>query len=144
MATRYLHPDAIKRCPACGIDKKHSEYGLQRHKNDDWRIRAYCKSCDNVRKILRARLVKKRLVRLMGGMCKRCGADHYHYTAYDFHHTDPNEKDFIIGGRFHITPTLLAELAKCTLVCAPCHRILHRRGLTNVDVSIVKYFLGRT
>ena len=61
-----------------------------------------------------------------GLSCKRCGFDHP--KALDFHHRDPNTKVFRIaqataGWRTH--DALLAEIAKCDVLCANCHRVLH-------------------
>ena len=56
--------------------------------------------------------------------CERCGiAD---FRVLEFHHTDPAEKEFDVSqaaisgwGK----ETLLAEIAKCCVLCANCHRI---------------------
>lgn len=49
--------------------------------------------------------------------------------AMEFDHPDPKVKSFTIskwaGGG--ITPSLLAEIAKCDLICACCHRIRTQR-----------------
>jgi hypothetical protein len=44
----------------------------------------------------------------------------------DFHHVDPTEKAFNIGNswRSHGILAIQAEIAKCVLVCANCHRRL--------------------
>lgn len=54
--------------------------------------------------------------------CTDCGVS-YPYYVMQFDHLDPAEKLFNIG---HIGPTtgrkrLLAEIAKCDVVCANCH-----------------------
>lgn len=46
----------------------------------------------------------------------------------DFHHLNPNEKDFNISDRNLPTsdwPRIKNELDKCILVCANCHREIH-------------------
>lgn len=48
----------------------------------------------------------------------------------DFHHLDPNKKDFepasISKGSWN---KLMEELSKCIPLCANCHRRRHRKGL---------------
>jgi hypothetical protein len=70
----------------------------------------------------RARILE--LKQSLGG-CTRCGfAD---ARALDFHHRDPATKIFTIGkkGHTYAWETLLAEVAKCDLLCSNCHRIEH-------------------
>lgn len=59
-----------------------------------------------------------------GGKCVRCGRSDGPYDAYDFHHI--RDKEFAIG-RAHCVSTkrLRAELDKCILLCAFCHRVEH-------------------
>jgi hypothetical protein len=61
-----------------------------------------------------------------GLSCMSCGFSHP--AALDFHHRDPEQKEFDIStspqrgmGRERI----LKEIAKCDILCANCHRILH-------------------
>ena len=47
-------------------------------------------------------------------------------VALDFHHRDPNEKDFTVSAEIHKTINqLLEEVAKCEVICANCHRKIH-------------------
>lgn len=44
----------------------------------------------------------------------------------DFHHIDPNKKDFTIGKyRNKGKDVLLNEIKKCVSVCSNCHRKIH-------------------
>lgn len=67
---------------------------------------------------------KAELVEEMGGKCKRCGYAENN-VALDFDHIDPTRERFGIGPRlaFCSMSVLLAEIAKCQLLCANCHRI---------------------
>lgn len=57
--------------------------------------------------------------------CIRCGYDRC-VTNIDFHHTDPNEKDFTIASRVSVKrETLIAEINKCIILCKICHGELH-------------------
>ena len=99
-----------------------------------------------------------------GGSCKRCGYDRC-LEALDFHHLDPTKKDFSISSKGYTRSwkKVQAELDKCIMVCANCHREIHaelaalRRnskmnsGLSqgnlrsfdygNPELSLKKYFL---
>ena len=70
--------------------------------------------------------IKKFLVEYKGGKCEKCG---YHkcIQALEFHHRNPEEKKFALS---KISPSislteLAAEVDKCILLCANCHRELH-------------------
>lgn len=67
---------------------------------------------------------KIKLVEYKGGECERCGYKKC-IDALDFHHRDPNEKDFTIGGKSWSFDRLKNEADKCILVCANCHREIH-------------------
>jgi hypothetical protein len=58
--------------------------------------------------------------------CERCGLNHA--AALDFHHRDPIEKDIdvtkAIRNRWSLE-RMKAEIAKCSVLCASCHRIVH-------------------
>jgi hypothetical protein len=69
---------------------------------------------------------KLREIKLDRG-CDRCGYGD-HPAALDFHHRDPAEKEFQIGGNQNLAWTrVLAEIAKCDVICANCHRIEHSK-----------------
>ena len=61
----------------------------------------------------------------MGGKCNKCGGV-FHSSAFDFHHVNPEEKDVDPGALVRRSKeALYAELSKCILLCANCHRIHH-------------------
>jgi hypothetical protein len=61
-----------------------------------------------------------------GKFCMRCGiAD---YRVLDFHHRDPSEKEIDLSKAVANNwgeQRILQEIAKCDVLCANCHRILH-------------------
>jgi hypothetical protein len=70
---------------------------------------------------------KARLVEGMGGKCVICGYSKCK-AALDFHHIDPNEKEFALGaarGSILNWEKLVEEVKKCALLCANCHREIH-------------------
>ena len=57
--------------------------------------------------------------------CTKCG--YAHPAALDFHHTDPTTKEgnvhrYAASGQYK---RAFAEVEKCIVLCANCHRILH-------------------
>lgn len=71
----------------------------------------------------RRRELKRRSIEYKGGECICCGYDE-HPGVLDFHHVDPNTKEFGISGKgmTRSWEKIKAELDKCVLVCANCHR----------------------
>ncbi len=57
--------------------------------------------------------------------CLNCGFSHP--AALDFHHKDPQKKDFNLGaiGCTVSKKRILDEIEKCVILCANCHRIYH-------------------
>ena len=58
--------------------------------------------------------------------CAICGVV-FPPVCLDYHHLDASNKDFSIGGngRDMAVDRIYKEIAKCILVCANCHRLLH-------------------
>ncbi len=70
--------------------------------------------------------VKARCVLYLGHSCKDCGYIAQHLDVYDFHHRDPNSKEFNIAHALSVPwSEVVAELDKCDLLCANCHRVRH-------------------
>lgn len=68
---------------------------------------------------------KEEAVKYKGGVCEHCKLV-VHTAAFDFHHTDPAEKDVDPGILLRGSKEkLYKELDKCILLCANCHRIFH-------------------
>ena len=90
-------------------------------------------SYENV-KNFRQRL-KTRLLYVAGDKCAICGYDKCQ-SALEFHHLDPNEKEFGLGNNTNIaTEKALEEIKKCILICANCHREVHAGFIDNDQLS---------
>ena len=112
---RMKRPTVIKECPRHGMTE-HVFLG-----DNKWK----CKECihDNIRDIRHR--YKLRLVEYKGGKCEICGYDKC-VDALEFHHLNPNEKDFSLTcGDTRSFEKLKSESDKCILVCANCHREIH-------------------
>jgi len=73
---------------------------------------------------------KRRLIEYKGGSCELCG--YYKCDrALEFHHLNPEEKDFSISGKSLSFDKLKDEVDKCMLVCSNCHCEIHD-GLINL------------
>lgn len=81
----------------------------------------------NVKSVVKRRQkIKEMSVEYKGGSCQKCGYNKS-LSALEFHHLDPNEKDFSLskGGHCSSWEKVKKELDKCILVCANCHREIH-------------------
>jgi transposase len=80
-----------------------------------------CRRCRAETVVRRRRKVKQILVAESGGRCHLCGYDR-HVAALEFHHLDPNEKEFGLARRgAHSIDKLREEIGKCVLLCSNCH-----------------------
>ena len=83
-----------------------------------------CKKCRVESVTKRRRLLKEKLVHSAGGKCSLCGYNKF-IGALEFHHKDPNEKDFGLAKANLSYEKAFKEIQKCILVCANCHREMH-------------------
>ena len=98
-------------------------------------VRKYCYDCaphedencthaDAV--TIKRRAIKNLLILYAGGKCKRCGYNNC-IRALEFHHLDPEEKDFGISKNLTKDMTKLKkEIDKCILLCSNCHAEVHQ------------------
>lgn len=78
--------------------------------------------------------VKRLKIRLMEELtdckCSVCGLgyDGKNGAVFQFHHTDPDEKEFQIGRALinKAWEAVVEEASKCVLVCSNCHHVIHR------------------
>ena len=75
--------------------------------------------------IKRRRLMRLKAIEHAGGKCIRCGYNKYP-EVLEFHHRDPSQKDFNVSSKGHSRSweRVKAEIEKCDLLCANCHREL--------------------
>lgn len=73
----------------------------------------------------RNRQRKRDAVEAFGNKCHDCG-NSYPDCCFDFHHLDSNSKDMNPSAVLRLSKERRdAELEKCVLLCANCHRIRH-------------------
>lgn len=75
----------------------------------------------------------------MGGKCSICLYDTC-TQALEFHHLDPNEKDFTISyiWKSNSWNKIVNELRKCIMVCGCCHREIHA-GITQIPTDVTRF-----
>lgn len=118
-----------KICRVCNQEKPVDEYWSVKHKRDgDKYPRNICKICaTDVQRKFRIES-KIKAIDYKGNICADCGVTYPQlpYAAWDFHHVNPNEKEFqwrtLKDKKWE---TIAKELDKCLLLCANCHRIRH-------------------
>jgi hypothetical protein len=130
----------MKRCPQCGEVKPATEFYARRPSSDATYLRAYCKSC--IRSYRRDHYRKNKAIYIKHAKCRNakirdlirsakdkpcadCGRT-FPYYVMEFDHRDGEVKCFniadVMGPRRTGMQRMLAEMAKCDVVCANCHR----------------------
>lgn len=103
-------------CHTCGELDPSKFYG---------KMKSMCSKCHAKDISQRLRNARKAAVEYKGGKCELCGYDRY-IGALEFHHRDPTQKD-PTNLRAYKLERLFAEVDKCMLLCAVCHREEHHR-----------------
>lgn len=87
-----------------------------------------CLKCQTDATQKRRDKLKEKAVEYKGGKCEKCGYNKY-AGALEFHHLNPNEKDFGIGSKGYTRSwkSVKTELDKCIILCANCHREIHAK-----------------
>ena len=85
-----------------------------------------CRACRGEAVQKRRRKLKAMALEYKGGRCEMCGYSRCS-EALEFHHEDPEAKEFALGhrGLTRSWEKIKQELDKCQLLCANCHREVH-------------------
>lgn len=117
-----------KVCLTCEEDKPLSEFhtnGWNGGNRDGKRkYHAHCKTCMAAQVIA---IHVSRIEEAVGSeiKCSQCGYDK-HYSAIDFHHTDPALKETQVSTLSGCSyARIKEEVDKCVMLCANCHRLVH-------------------
>ena len=123
-------------CSYCQQNKPTSEFG----KYDNERYNSYCIPCTKLYRNTNRSIIKGKLITYLGGKCFLCDYNKCQ-GALDFHHLNPNEKDFNLSKFAQKSLTdIKNELNKCILICSNCHRELHakQRTISNEQLEKLK------
>lgn len=88
----------------------------------EWRAKQGSEYLAGIRE---SRRKKKEWLDALKVKCARCPETHV--SCLEFHHRNPAEKDFLLSvgvAKFSLEK-LQAEVEKCDVICANCHRKLH-------------------
>lgn len=106
-------------CKKCG-EKDQSKFYKYKKRH------YFCKKCFNTYCKQRWIYGKIKAVNYLGGKCSKCGIHGIHPALFDFHHKNPEEKEFSISQiRTYSWDRIKKELKKCELLCCFCHRLHH-------------------
>lgn len=114
----------LKKCKKCGLTKKTGEFPTSRVNGKTY-VRGECKICTNKRhsdwRSKKVDLMRSHKLKHPCLICKERDP-----ACLDFHHLRHEDKDFSIGASAGKSEELLtAEIAKCVVLCANCHRKYH-------------------
>lgn len=120
-----VHGSPPKLCPTCRVDNGWCSDAKHVLPLTEMSCRSRCRECTTL--LSKRQQVEKRewlkAIKLKSG-CVDCGFN-LHHEALDFDHMPEFEKSFNLG--LGVTsrgwPALHAEVAKCEVRCANCHRI---------------------
>lgn len=133
----------MKKCPKCQKELPNENFSNNKSKKD--KLSTYCKSCtvyyrknSYLKKrehyLNKTKEYKKEIVKNIQDLksdlsCSKCGENHP--AVLDFHHRDPQEKEFSISYavRSLSKEKLQKEIEKCDVLCSNCHRKLHYNTL---------------
>ena len=110
-----------KECPKC-----HKKFYTKKQA----KTRRYCYDCvpelEHRTGAALRQIIKNWALEYKGKKCQQCGYDKCS-EALEFHHLNPQEKDFNLSDRDVKLDwdMLKIELDKCILVCSNCHREIH-------------------
>lgn len=130
----------MRICEDCGIEANVTNFANAGKVNGIQYYRYKCIQCYSKFKQVRKNSLRNKFVEFKKTLkCEDCGTNDH--RVLEFHHKDPSQKDREVS--IMITwgwKKLMDEVAKCSVLCANCHRVLHyeereqkRRGLAQPD-----------
>lgn len=126
----------MRKCTICGRELPEEMFDENRHQCKDCR-KAYRKRMRILHpEVHRAQVIRRQnrqtdWLYSLKQKCIICGESEP--VCIDFHHINPEEKEFTIGKhRSKGRAWLLEEIQKCVCLCANCHRKIHA-GLINLN-----------
>lgn len=112
----------MKKCSVCKIEFSITNFY---HKGKSGRLMDRCRGCFNTYCVERWKRIKIETIIHFGNKCGDCQTT-FHPNVYEFHHLDSTQKEYSWGKLRLFSPKKrMAELDKCVMLCANCHRIRH-------------------
>lgn len=115
----------MRCCHECGEEKPLTDFATAGVVKGVKYYRYKCIPCYAQFKYIRKRENRAKLVELRKTLeCKACGNNDH--RVLEFHHRDPSQKERAVTEMMHSSwKRIMEEVAKCDVLCANCHRILH-------------------
>lgn len=117
----------MKNCRYCGKSYPETDFGVAKTTDTKIYRRQKCRYCyRKTKNILRAKRIDVVDAIKKEQGCVRCKITDP--RVLEFHHLDTSKKEFNIADYYysHFSfEKLEEEIAKCVIICANCHRILH-------------------
>jgi len=114
----------MKICTTCSLTKLPEQFANDKRRPTG--KNPQCRKCQSAAKKKKRANNKANAVEYLGGKCKRCRIESKCLDIYDFHHRNPEEKEFSLN---YLVNTdwnkIVTELDKCDLLCSNCHKITH-------------------
>jgi hypothetical protein len=145
----------MKYCPQCKKNKELNDFSNNK-RNQDGKQRT-CKVCmaehqskhynknkekyfEREKEYIKTKQNRINILKSECG-CKKCGDKRYY--VLNFHHINPNEKEFNIGDYLKRVSweTVENEIKKCIVLCSNCHNEFHYLERIN-NITIEKYLEG--
>lgn len=117
----------MKQCRYCGKSYSESDFGVAKTTENKVYRRQKCRYCyRKTKNLLRTKRIDT--INTIKGTrgCIRCHIKDP--RVLEFHHLDTSKKEFNIADYYYSHYSfkkLELEIAKCVIICANCHRILH-------------------
>lgn len=130
-----------KICTKCGRELPIDAFPY-RNKAKNIR-RSNCKECHNSYMKNKYQENKKKLQEVKSNAkCAKCGESRGY--VLDFHHINPNEKEYtishMIANHYNFeNEETQKEIAKCIVLCANCHREFHHFQFENTNLTLEEY-----
>lgn len=127
----------MKQCKTCLDVKPLTEfYTNGKQTSGKQKYKPLCIPCEENNRRSFVEEKRRILYELFGDSCSICGYDKCS-AALEFHHVDPSVKEnkpSSLINNYSTVERMLAEVDKCILVCANCHREIHA-GLLKVSAQ---------
>ena len=117
----YIY-NKMKKCPKCNLEKENLEFN--KHSNTKDGLTSWCKVCvreytkrkytnDKESILLKQEQIRKEKKKWINEIkstlkCEKCGENHI--ATLDFHHINPNEKEFQIAQSYFSKEKILEEM----------------------------------
>jgi ribosomal protein L30E len=127
--------EPMHKCYECGRMLPVSHFNFWNKKKNQYMN--ICKDCEKKRNTKKHEERKEILNALK--TCGCCCCDENDINCLDFHHINPEEKEFNMSAAPNKTiDKILNEASKCVVVCSNCHRKIHAGVIDINDYVNVK------